>query len=174
MALDLGVMTNTAIYCRISKDDAGDMLGVQRQERECRALAKAKGWTVGAVLTDDDVSAYNGAARAGYDALLGGLRAGRFDAVISYKLDRLTRQGPRGLTPLLEALDGRPLACVHDHIDTSTAMGEGMAGMLASMGRAESENIGTRMRSKKAELALAGNGLVGRGPSGTTPRPASR
>jgi DNA invertase Pin-like site-specific DNA recombinase len=159
-------VTKTALYCRISRDDAGDMLGVQRQERECRALAKAKGWSVGAVLTDDDISAFNGAARAGYAELLDGLRADRFDAVIAYKLDRLTREGLRGLTPLLEALDGKPLACVHDHIDTSTAMGEGMAGMLASMGRAESENIGTRMRSKKDELAVSGKRAGGSRPFG--------
>jgi site-specific DNA recombinase len=159
-------VTKTAIYTRISKDDSGDMLGVQRQERECRQLAKAKGWTVHEVLTDDDISAYNGATREGYTALLDGLRDGRFDALIAYKLDRLTRQGLRGLTPLLEALDGRPLACVHDHIDTTSAMGEGMAGMLASMGRAESENIGTRMRSKKAELALAGKRAGGPRPFG--------
>jgi hypothetical protein len=41
-----------------------------------------------------------------------------------------------------------------------------MAGMLASMGRAESENIGTRMRSKKDELAVAGRRAGGARPFG--------
>jgi site-specific DNA recombinase len=149
-------MTAAAIYCRISKDDKGDALGVKRQEKECRALAKSKGWHVADVLTDNDRSAFNGERRAGYDALLEGLRDDRYGAVVAYKLDRLTRSGVRGLSKLLDVLDGRPLACVHDAIDTSTAMGEGIAGIMASMGRQESENIGTRMRSKKTELAEAG------------------
>jgi DNA invertase Pin-like site-specific DNA recombinase len=149
-------ITRAAIYCRISKDDEGKAAGVKRQEKDCRALAVSKGWTVGHVLTDNDRSAYNGKARPAYDQLLDGLAGGRYDAVVAWKLDRLTRTGIRGLTPLLNALDGRPLACVHDAIDTSTAMGEGIAGMLASMAKQESANTGTRVRSHKAERANEG------------------
>src|SRR5829696_4816669 len=145
-------MPAAAIYCRISKDD-GSALGVKRQEKECRQFARSKGWKVADVLVDNDRSAFNGEHRAAYEQLLEGLRDGRYEAVIAYKLDRLTRSGVRGLSKLLDVLDGRPLACVHDQIDTTTAMGEGIAGIMASMGRQESENIGTRMRSKKAELA---------------------
>src|SRR5215211_355258 len=135
-------MTRAAIYTRISKDDEGKAAGVKRQEKECRALAKAKGWTVGDLLSDNDASAYNGQHRPGYDALLEGLRSGEYEAVVAYKLDRLTRSGVRGLSKLLDVLDGRPLALAHDAIDTSTPMGEGIAGMLASMAKQESANTG--------------------------------
>jgi site-specific DNA recombinase len=149
-------MTRAAIYTRISRDDNGDSLGVKRQERDCRQLAKTKGYEVADVLSDNDLSAYNGKRRPGYNHLLEGLRDGTYDAVIAWKFDRLSRTGIRGLTPLLDALDGRPLVCVHDSIDTSTPMGEGVAGMIASMAKQEARNTGDRVRRKKDELAEAG------------------
>jgi site-specific DNA recombinase len=149
-------VTRAALYCRISKDDEGKAAGVQRQQRDCEALAKAKGWTVGDVLTDNDRSAYDGSARPGYDQLLAGLRDGTYEAVIAWKLDRLTRKGVRGLVPPLDALDGRPLVCVHDAIDTTTPMGEGWAAMLAAMAKQESHNTGTRVAAFKADLAMQG------------------
>jgi DNA invertase Pin-like site-specific DNA recombinase len=131
---------------------------VKRQEADCRALAKAKGYRVVEVFVDDDVSAYDGRWRPAYERLLAGLRAGGFDAVVAWKLDRLTRGGIRGLTSLLEALDGggASLVAVHDHIDTTSAMGEGVAGLIASMAKAESENLSVRSRRKKDELAAKG------------------
>jgi site-specific DNA recombinase len=147
-----------AVYCRISKDEAGDELGVKRQEADCRALAKAKGYRVVEVFVDDDLSAYDGRRRPAYERLLAGLRADGFDAVVAWKLDRLTRSGIRGLTSLLDALDAAAasLVCVHDHIDTSSAVGEGVAGLIASMAKAESENLSVRSRRKKDELAAKG------------------
>jgi site-specific DNA recombinase len=149
-------MTRAAIYTRISRDDDGDAAGVKRQERDCHQLAKSKGYEVADVLADNDLSGFNGKRRPAYDELLDGLRDGSYEAVIAWKYDRLSRTGIRGLTPLLDALDGRPLVCVMDSVDTSTPMGEGVAGMIASMAKQESRNIGDRVRRKKDELAEAG------------------
>ena len=48
------------VYARISKDDAGDMLGVRRQERDARASVRAQGLDRGRGVRRDDVSAWNG------------------------------------------------------------------------------------------------------------------
>ena len=48
------------IYVRISKDRKGDLLGVTRQEDDCRALAAESGWEVVDLYVDDDLSAYKG------------------------------------------------------------------------------------------------------------------
>jgi hypothetical protein len=45
------------LYTRISEDIDGAGLGVARQEADCRKLASLRGWTVGSVYTDNDVSA---------------------------------------------------------------------------------------------------------------------
>src|SRR4051794_28333338 len=80
------------IYVRISLDQAGDGLGVQRQERLCRDKAKALGWTVAEVYKDNDVSATSGVTRPAYERLLADLDAGKVNAVIVYAIDRLTRR----------------------------------------------------------------------------------
>jgi site-specific DNA recombinase len=149
-------VTRAAIYTRISQDDTGDAAGVKRQETDCRTLVKAKGWIVADVLSDNDKSAYNGTARPQYDTLLAGLRDDSYDAVVAWKYDRLSRTGIRGLTPLLDALNGKPLVCVNDSIDTTSAMGRGVAGIIASVAEQESENIGTRVARAKQDLAESG------------------
>ena len=50
--------TRAAIYCRISRDHRGDLLGVQRQEPPCRAFCAEQGWDVVEVYVDDSRSAY--------------------------------------------------------------------------------------------------------------------
>jgi site-specific DNA recombinase len=59
-----------AIYARISQDREGAGLGVERQEQDCRDLADRLGWTVTAVFTDNDVSAYTGKRRKGFEAYI--------------------------------------------------------------------------------------------------------
>ncbi|MEB0014852.1 recombinase family protein, partial [Glaciimonas sp. Cout2] len=55
-----------AIYVRISRDRVGAGLGVERQEDDCRVLAKQMGLEVVRVLVDNDISAYSGKKRPGY------------------------------------------------------------------------------------------------------------
>ena len=81
-----------AVYVRISRDKEGAGLGVERQEADCRALAEQLGWTIVAVHTDNDLSAYSGKPRPGYAALLADLRAGTADAVVVWHTDRLHRR----------------------------------------------------------------------------------
>ena len=88
----VGGVTAAAIYCRISKDDAGTALGVARQERLCRELAEARELDVVDVFVDNDISAYNGKKRPGLEALLGAVESGRVQAVLCYHVDRLYRR----------------------------------------------------------------------------------
>ena len=69
-----------AIYCRISDDREGRGLGVARQEDECRALAERLGWSVTHVYRDNDLSAYRGRRRPGYQALLEAVKQGEVTA----------------------------------------------------------------------------------------------
>ena len=71
-------VTAAAIYCRISSDRKPDGesdekpegLGVQRQEALCRRLASERGWPVGEVYVDNDVSAFGGKKRPAYARML--------------------------------------------------------------------------------------------------------
>jgi DNA invertase Pin-like site-specific DNA recombinase len=81
-----------AIYCRISRDRHGDLLGVERQERACRELVERRGWTVYDVYTDDDLSAFSGRRRDRYEQMLDDVKAGAIDVIVALHPDRLHRR----------------------------------------------------------------------------------
>ena len=85
------------VYCRISKDrkDASGeftMLGVDRQEEDCRELCRTLGWEVSEVFVDNDVSATSGKTRPAYTALLKAVTEGTIDAIVCWHPDRLYRR----------------------------------------------------------------------------------
>jgi site-specific DNA recombinase len=67
-------------------------LGVQRQLEDCRRLVDQLGWPVGEEYVDNDLSAYSGKRRPGYQRMLADLADGSRDAVVVYHADRLTRR----------------------------------------------------------------------------------
>ena len=147
-----------AIYCRISDDRAGAGLGVARQEGDCRALISARGWEVGQVFTDNDLSAYSGKPRPGYRALLSGARRGDFDVVVAWHSDRLHRS-PVELEEFIAVCDENDLQVVtvqSGEIDLSTPSGRMVARMLGSAARYESEHKSARQRRKALEIAKEG------------------
>jgi len=168
---------NAAIYCRISKDENHDELGVQRQETECRQLADRLGWTVVEVFTDDDVTAYSTKPRAGYTALLAAIGAGKVNAVICWHTDRLHR--PRHWEELETYIDvcqerDVPTAAVKSsHLDLSNASGRMVARILAAVARAEVEHGIERMRSAKDQAAGNGHSLGGPRPFGYAADPVT-
>src|SRR5688500_6813913 len=81
-----------AIYARISDDQRGDEAGIGRQTDDALALARRRGWLVPAEpYTDNDVSAFKGARRDGYIALMRAVEAGEVDAIIVWQTSRLWR-----------------------------------------------------------------------------------
>jgi DNA invertase Pin-like site-specific DNA recombinase len=152
-----------AIYTRLSEDRDGTQTATARQEADARKLAADRDWTVSEVFTDVDLSAFNRRVkRPGFEHLLEALAGGRVAGVITWKLDRLTRQ-PRDLERLLDALEqGRAgLASVHDPVDVSGPMGLAMLRIGVVMANVESSNISIRGRRKAEELARAGAPTTG-------------
>jgi DNA invertase Pin-like site-specific DNA recombinase len=160
-------MPTAAIYCRISQDRNGEGAGTDRQEKDCRSLCKREGLTVGRVFTDDDRSAYNGKPRPAFEELLSNLE--HFDALVYWKNDRLVRRVMQ-FFKVLEACEqaGVRLVSVVDPIDTSSPLGKGVAGMVASMAEQESHNTSTRIQRKDADNAAAGRYHGGRRAFGYT------
>lgn len=145
------------IYTRLSQDRPEET-SRERQEADCRALAQLKGWEVAHVWTDLLSGFRRSVRRPGYERALEAVRKGDVDVLIVWKLDRLTRQGVREIARLLDALEtgGVTLVSVQDSIDTSTAMGEGVLALLASVAKQESENTSLRTRSAGKARAAAG------------------
>jgi len=152
-------MTAAGIYVRISSDRLAEGLGVERQERECRALAKRKGWRVEEVYVDNDVSAYSRKPRPSYKRLMADVEAGRIQAIAAWHPDRLYRR-ITDLSALVEIVEGHQIeiatVTAGDNLDLSTASGRLQAGIFGQLAEYESAHKSERVRAKHVELAQQG------------------
>lgn len=149
---------NAAIYVRISDDREGQAAGVARQEKDCRALAKSRGWEIAKVFRDNDVSAWSGHRRPEYERLLDAIRKHLVDGVIVWHLDRLHRS-PRELEDFFDACDAAKLtnlATVTGDVNLGEHQGRLHARLMGSVAKYESDQKGHRIRRKHEELAAAG------------------
>lgn len=156
------------IYVRISRDRVGAGLGVDRQEQDCRELAERLGWQVVAVHVDNDISAYSGKRRPGYEALLDDLRSGRADAVIAWHPDRIHRR-PVELEAFIDLCERQSITVQTvraGEVDLSTPSGRAVARTVGAWARHEVEHSIARQKRAKAQAATAGKYRGGRRPFG--------
>ncbi|MDB5716462.1 MAG: Resolvase protein [Sphingomonadales bacterium] len=124
------------IYVRISRDVAGEGLGVARQEEDCRDLAKRLEWeVVGEAYIDNDTSATSGKARPAYTRLLADLDAGKIQAIIAWHPDRLYRRAIDlgGLVDACKRNDARVATVNAGEVDLTSPTGLLVADMLAAI-----------------------------------------
>lgn len=152
------------IYLRISEDRTGREAGVTRQEPDCRKLAERLGWEVVDKYVDNDISAYSGKRRPGYERLKADLLAGRIDAIIVWHPDRLYRRS-RDLLDLIDLLgETKPeVATVQaGTVDLSTPNGRLVAKIGADVAEHESEHKAERVKAwhrQRAEAGLHNGGM---------------
>ena len=164
----LGMTKRAAIYTRISKDKVGAGLGVERQRADCQALADSLGWPVVAEHQDNDLSAYSGKRRPGYQALLDDLRTGAADAVLVWHTDRLHRS-PVELEAYIEVCEGRGVitqTVKAGPLDLATPSGRMVARTLGGIARYEVEHMIERQQRAKLQAASEGRYKGGRRPYG--------
>lgn len=148
----------TAIYTRISADQTGEKLGVQRQLEDCLAKADQLGWEVVERYDDNDLSAYNGKRRPRFEAMLTDMAAGKFQALVCWHTDRLYRS-MRDLERLIDIAEAHRVnirTVQGGDLDLSTSAGRMVARILGSVARQESEH--TAERRKRANVQNASNG----------------
>ena len=159
------------VYARISEDRAGAGLGVDRQERDCRALADRLGWRVLDVLTDNDISAYSGKPRKGYRSLLEQLEGGRATGVLAWHTDRLHRS-PLELERYIAVCEQRAVithTVQAGPLDLTTPSGRMVARQLGAVARYESEHKAERIRAARRQAAHEGRWQGGVRPFGFEP-----
>jgi site-specific DNA recombinase len=156
-------MDNACIYTRISHDkkadDEGEGLGVARQEEDCRKLAKGHGWAVSEVYSDNDISAYNGAVRPRFEAMLDAIKRGQHDVLLCWHQDRLYRS-VKDMERVIEVCEvaGVPIKTVNGgDLDLAQATGKAIARILGSVSRMESEHKAERQRRANVQRAQAGS-----------------
>jgi DNA invertase Pin-like site-specific DNA recombinase len=154
------LVMKAAIYARYSTENQREA-SIEDQVRECERAAKAAGLAVVEHYADKGISGGT-AQRPGYQSLLEGARAGRFEVIVVEDISRLWRSnaeyGPRSAE--LEDLGVHLLTCVGD--DTRR---EGWGVMLAiksAMAEHARREISYRTRRGLEGRALAGQPTGGR------------
>jgi DNA invertase Pin-like site-specific DNA recombinase len=145
-------------YRRISKDDEGDELGIQRQHDALFAYAEQRGWVIGQDFFDNDISASNRKHRPGYQNLMRAIEAGEADVVLCTEVDRLTRH-PRELEDLVDTVEAHRVQIVAlraGELDLSTSGGRMVARMLGAAARREVEAMSERQQARIAQRAKSG------------------
>jgi DNA invertase Pin-like site-specific DNA recombinase len=162
---------HAVIYTRISKDREGAGLGVERQRSDCEELAKRLGWTVVETFSDNDISAYSGRKRPGYDEMCEALKSGRAKGVVAWHADRLHRR-PVELESFIDLCDSQQIdvrTVQSGTVDLSNASGRMVARMLGASARHEVEHNVERQKSAKKQAAMDGKFRGGRRPFGYEP-----
>ena len=138
-------MDDACIYTRISHDpkktDDGDEpgdgegMGVARQEQDCRTLAERNEWSVSQVYSDNDISAYNGAVRPRFEAMLDAIKRGQHNVLVCWHTDRLYRS-VKDMERVIEVCEtaGVPIRSVNGgDLDLCQATGKAVARILGSV-----------------------------------------
>ena len=155
-------MKRVAIYARVSTDSQT----VENQLQELRRIADRMDWEVVAEITDEGVSGAKGRdQRPGFDRLLRGVARHEFDLIAAWSVDRLGRS-LRDLVLFLEDLREQKVDLfLHQQgLDTSTAAGRAMFGMLSVFADFERSLITARVKSGLQRVRANGTRL-GRPPT---------
>ena len=149
-------MKKVAIYCRVStaeQFESGYSIGEQKER--LLAFCKAKDWAVYEVYVDGGYTGSN-LERPAIKKLQEDV--GKFDTVLVYKLDRLSRS-QRDILNLIEVAflpNGVDFVSMSESFDTSTPFGRAMIGILGVFAQLEREQI--KERSSMGRKARAKEG----------------
>jgi site-specific DNA recombinase len=153
-----------AIYVRISRDPEGQALGVGRQERDCRKLARDRGWTVADIYSDNDLAASGKTPRPAWKRMLRDIEAGHVDAVIAVHVSRFYRN-LRDLGDLIDLADQGQVeiaTCRTGDVDLSTARGRTIARINVAIDQDQWETTSELVQRKMLDLASQGKRWGGR------------
>ena len=147
----------SAIYARVSTADKGQ--DPTMQTREMDEYVSRRGWKVYGTYVDSGVSGMK-ESRPELNRLMADARQRRFDAVIVYRYDRLSRSLKHLVNTLAEfdAL-GIQFISIHEGLDTTTPHGKLMFGIFASMAEFERNLIRERVISGIANARAKGKHL---------------
>jgi len=145
--------TFAAIYARTSSPNQRFNYSIKEQVQRCWKYCEQRGWIMRYIFVDEGESGRT-IERPRFQLLLEKARAGRFDVIVFWKLDRFCRSLV-DLVNLERVLREREigLCSVTEYIDTTTSIGRFNFRSIASVAELERELIGERARMGLYALA---------------------
>lgn len=151
-----------AAYIRISTDELHQPFSLEAQQARLMSYISIQpGWEFAGIIYQDEKSGAT-LERPGLKKALAAAKAGKFDILLVYRVDRLSRS-LRGLVDILDQLSKSNVAfqSATEPVDTSSAVGRMLIQMLGVFAQFEREILidrrGFRTRSGKP---WSGNGIL--------------
>src|SRR5712691_10584600 len=161
-----------AIYTRKSSEEGleQEFNSLDAQREACEAYIKSQrheGWQCLPGVYDDGGISGATMERPALKRLLSDIEAGAIDAVVVYKVDRLTRS-LADFAKIVEVFDAKGVSFVSvtQQFNTTTSMGRLTLNMLLSFAQFEREVTGERIRDKIAATKRRGMWMGGLPPLG--------
>lgn len=150
-------MKRTALYIRVStQEQAQEGYSIGEQKERLIAYCKAHDWSIADIYVDGGYSGGN-LKRPAIQKLMS--ETSKFDVVLVYKLDRLSRS-QRDTLYLIEEIflkNNIDFVSMQESFDTSSPFGRAMIGLLAVFAQLEREQI--KERTQMGRMARAKKGL---------------
>lgn len=151
-------MKTVAIYTRVStQEQSADGYSLGEQEERLKLYAKAHDWAVARVYTDPGFSGAK-LERPAMQQMISDCKGRLFDAVLVYKLDRLSRSQKDTLYLIEDVFNPNNIGLVsmRENFDTQTPFGKAMIGILSVFAQLERDQITERMNMGRIGRAKAG------------------
>jgi site-specific DNA recombinase len=161
-----------AVYCRKSSEEGLNQTfnSLHAQREACLSYIRSQcheGW----IAVDDryDDGGYSGGTlqRPALQRLIRDLEAGRIEAVVCYRIDRLSRS-LRDFTRLIDVFESNQVSVVSitENFNTGTSIGRLNLHMILSFAQYERELAGERIRDKFLQARKRGLWMGGHAPLG--------
>lgn len=157
------ITTNkVAIYVRVSTtNQVEEGYSIDEQKDKLSSYCDIKDWNVYKIYTDGGFSGSN-TDRPALESLIKDAKKRKFDTVLVYKLDRLSRSQKDTLYLIEDIFIKNNIAflSLQENFDTSTPFGKAMIGLLSVFAQLEREQIKERMQLGKLGRAKAGKSMM--------------
>ena len=155
-------INKVAIYVRVSTtNQVEEGYSIDEQKDKLSSYCDIKDWNVYKIYTDGGFSGSN-TDRPALESLIKDAKKRKFDTVLVYKLDRLSRSQKDTLYLIEDIFIKNNIAflSLQENFDTSTPFGKAMIGLLSVFAQLEREQIKERMQLGKLGRAKAGKSMM--------------
>lgn len=148
-------------YIRVSTDEqASEGVSLGMQIAKIKTYCDLHDLTLVGIYGDPGISGKNMSARPGIQTVMGLVDAGKVDAVVVYKLDRLGRNTMDVLTAVERCEKvGASLHSITEQLDTRSAIGRFVVRTLASIAEMERDQVSDRTKAALAHKKANGERL---------------
>lgn len=144
-------------YVRVSTENQLENYSIEEQVERIKAYCSAKGWTLLHIYTDGGYSGGN-TNRPALQKMLEAIQRREANAVVVYKLDRLSRSQKDTLTLIEDSFlaNDTDFISINENFDTSTPFGRAMIGILSVFAQLEKDQITERFTMGRIGRSKAG------------------